>query len=287
MLKIFRLSEQLYQKSTHFLLELIQNADDNTYEDGEPTLKISCRRQTLRLDCNELGFGKKNVEAICKIGRSTKAGLSTTTRYTGEKGIGFKSVFKVADVVWIKSGHYSFKFDKKTPLGMIAPIWEKFPEPALEGHTSIILQLSPDYDPGELVAEIQTLDPRLLVFLRKLKKVNLMTSHMEGAIWSSHLYLQDKTFGEGERDNIVTLWYNSEMSSLKVTKFTVLEIPPSSKRPGIKQSDILFAFPISDKREPSIQTQKVYAFLPIRDYGFKVCDRRNGFIQSFLTLDSS
>jgi hypothetical protein len=174
----FRLSEQLYQKSTHFLLELIQNADDNAYASSEPTLNITYSHRTLRLDCNEIGFGKNNVEAICKIGRSTKAGLGAVTRYIGEKGIGFKSVFKVADVVWISSGHYSFKFDKKETLGMIAPIWEKFPEGEnlLPGYTSILLQLSDDYNPEELVAEIKSLDPRLLIFLRNLRQINVTSS---------------------------------------------------------------------------------------------------------------
>ncbi|CAN9390393.1 unnamed protein product [Alternaria alternata] len=115
--------------------------------------------KTLRIDCNEIGFGKSNVEAICKIGRSTKASLGNTTRYIGEKGIGFKSVFKVADVVSISSGHYSFKFDKKETLGMIAPIWDEFPDFRLPNNTSVLLQLSADYDTGELEDELKSLTP--------------------------------------------------------------------------------------------------------------------------------
>jgi len=111
----------------------------------------------------------KNVESICKIGRSTKTGLGNATRYIGKKEIGFKSVFKVSQVVWICSGYYSFKFDKNEKLGMIAPIWTDFPGRRLAGYTSILLQLSKDYGPRQLITEIQSLDPRLLIFLRQLR----------------------------------------------------------------------------------------------------------------------
>jgi hypothetical protein len=238
---------------------------------GEPTLNITYSRRTLRLDCNEVGFGKKNVEAICKIGRSTKAGLGATTRYIGEKGIGFKSVFKVSDVVWISSGHYSFKFDKKETLGMIAPIWAKFPEgqqpPA--GYTSILLQLADDYDPEKLVAELQSLDPRLLIFLRNLRQINVRTLMSARGSWSSSLRRCDvPSLAPGETS--VQLWHDLERSSLKVVSSLIRALPPDPKRPGCRESEILLAFPINNSREPSIVPQKVYAFLPIRDYGFKV-----------------
>jgi HSP90 family molecular chaperone len=126
---VLSIAEQLYRKSTHFLLELIQNADDNSYErDTLPQLNITYRNKCLQVDCNETGFSERNVEAICRVGYSTKAGADHATRYVGEKGIGFKSVFKVADVVWILSRGYSFKFDKNARLGMIAPVGQTFPD---------------------------------------------------------------------------------------------------------------------------------------------------------------
>ena len=35
-----RLSKELYSKDSHFVLELIQNADDNSYTDLTPTLQF-------------------------------------------------------------------------------------------------------------------------------------------------------------------------------------------------------------------------------------------------------
>ena len=133
------LSGPLYEKSTHFLLELIQNADDNTYTCANPTLSFSYRPGSLRIDCNEVGF---TAEAICAISQSTKSGKTSYGEYIGVKGIGFKSVFKAADVVWISSREFTFKFDKTKFLGMVTPIWADFPEPTRPGCTSIYLQLS-------------------------------------------------------------------------------------------------------------------------------------------------
>jgi hypothetical protein len=266
---MFSLSEQLYQNSTHFLLELLQNADDNTYHACEPRLHITYANHQLRIDCNEVGFGKKNVEAICKIGRSTKIGLDSSTRYIGEKGIGFKSVFKVADVVWIASGFYSFKFDKKEKLGMIAPIWERFPRPRLPGYTSILLQLSRTYDPNELVDEIKALDPRFLIFLRQLKHVKITCHNKNGKVWESTLGRSDVPRGPSLQ-NVIDLQFNSASSSYQITKYNVDSLPSEPKRLGCALTEILLAFPIKSPGEPWIESQKVYAFLPIRDYGFKV-----------------
>ena len=76
------LGEELYSKSTHFVLELLQNADDNTYLEGEtPTLILQLDKSHMTVWCNERGFSEQNVRAICSIGKSTKAGSSG---YIGE-----------------------------------------------------------------------------------------------------------------------------------------------------------------------------------------------------------
>ena len=176
------LSNQLNEKSTHLLLELLQNADDNTYTCPNPTLNFTYRRGSLRVDCNEVGFTRRHVEAICTIGQSTKAGIDHSEGYVGEKGIGFKSVFKVADVVWISSREYTFKFDKKERLGMISPIWADFPEPRLPEYTSFLLQLPEDYDEEELVQDLIAFDPTLLIFLRRVNEINLRVTQENGCM---------------------------------------------------------------------------------------------------------
>ncbi|XP_021814166.1 uncharacterized protein LOC110756956 isoform X2 [Prunus avium] len=98
------LSAELYAKDVHFLMELIQNAEDNEYAEGvDPSLEFVITSRdvtatgapaTLLVFNNEKGFSPENIESICGIGRSTKKG-NRNRGYIGEKGIGFKSVFLI------------------------------------------------------------------------------------------------------------------------------------------------------------------------------------------------
>ena len=75
-----RLSKELYTKDTHFVLELIQNADDNTYpdemftDDGDdkPTVAFIINEGKVVVLNNETGFEERNIKAICDVGKSTK-----------------------------------------------------------------------------------------------------------------------------------------------------------------------------------------------------------------------
>jgi hypothetical protein len=261
------LSTQLYDKSTHFLLELLQNADDNAFKGVTPTFSVTYRPGSLRIDCNEVGFTADNVKALCTIGQSTKAGLHHATRYIGEKGIGFKSVFKIADVVWISSLDYTFKFDKRKELGMITPEWETFPEPTRTGYTSFYLKLSANFNEEELLNDVTGLDPELLLFLRNVRNIELDIRHEDGNAWSERLVRMDDS-KDGYR--IVSLHGNQFTRKYYVTNHLIHDLPPEEGRNNISQSEILLAFPLELQSQGTPKPpQKVYAFLPVRDYGFK------------------
>ena len=81
---LYRLSSDLYNKKTHFLLEFIQNADDNTYADDViPSLNLRIEDSLVVFECNELGFSAENVKAICDIGASTKTAEKSTRGFIG------------------------------------------------------------------------------------------------------------------------------------------------------------------------------------------------------------
>jgi hypothetical protein len=249
------------------LLELIQNADDNHYEAEMPTLHLSYARNHLRIDCNEVGFSPKDVDAICRIGQSTKTGAGVSTQYVGEKGIGFKSVFKAADVVWVSSRGYAFKFDKNAQLGMIAPILERFPTTTRSGWTSFYMQLSQEYDTRELIAELRALDSRLLIFLRRLRNIRVTIMEDDGKVWETNLSRSESTLDGQE---IIQLRHNDISLSYIVMRYKVGRLPPEPRREVVSESNILLAFPLNENQEPKLDPQHVYAFLPIREYGFEV-----------------
>ncbi|KDO34089.1 hypothetical protein SPRG_01363 [Saprolegnia parasitica CBS 223.65] len=104
-----RLSEELYAASTHFVLELIQNADDNTYAHGvSPVASFVVTEDAITFFCNEVGFQPPHVRALCDVGASTKA---SATGFIGQKGIGFKSVFTVTHAPEIHSNGFHLRFD--------------------------------------------------------------------------------------------------------------------------------------------------------------------------------
>ena len=98
-----------------FLCELLQNADDCLYDnDVVPALKMDFDGETLTIEYNEQGFTKANVRAITAIGESTKKKILDND-VIGEKGVGFKSVFEVAEDVEIHSKAFNFKLNHNTP----------------------------------------------------------------------------------------------------------------------------------------------------------------------------
>lgn len=91
-----------------FLYELIQNADDSAFSvvqsiNVSPFLRFEVGPNTLIVEINEDGFKRKNIEAICATGRSSKKATEDDD-HIGEKGFGFKLVFSIADEVKIQSG---------------------------------------------------------------------------------------------------------------------------------------------------------------------------------------
>ncbi len=91
-----------------------------------------------RLLCSlQVGFQEKNIRALCDVGRTTK---EQALGYIGQKGIGFKSVFKITDAPQIHSGgfHVAFDLGSNSSLGYILPTW-------LEGAPAVQskLQLGP------------------------------------------------------------------------------------------------------------------------------------------------
>lgn len=149
-----------------FLSELIQNADDCTYPEGIiPTFKLDSKGTVLTASYNECGFTKDNVRAITAIGESTKKLLlSGDDRSIGEKGVGFKSVFGVADSVEIHSNGFDFRLTSKLPT--VPEVCE--PLDVVEG-TTMIFQMRQDVRTAFSADRIL----QLCTCLRNLKRLEI------------------------------------------------------------------------------------------------------------------
>jgi hypothetical protein len=265
------------------LLELIQNANDNKFICDEPMLVITYKNDYIQVECNEVGFSPENVTAICSLGKSSKKRPGDLTAYVGEKGIGFKSVFRVADVVWVSSRAYNFKFDSNTDLGMITPISERFPVTKLPGWTSFYLQLRKDQDgpkiQQKIPAELEGFDARLLLFLQNLRTIKINIADCDGGVRTC-VFSRANTQCNG--DEMINLTQDKVTMSYLIRRYMVTSLPSKERRrSGVKSSETVLAFPIDQNKEPIIAPQQVFAFLPIHDFGFSVSREKQSFAISF------
>jgi hypothetical protein len=106
-------SLELYTQTERFIFELIQNADDMPGNSRGVKVELHLLNNYLLFKHNGKFFDRDDVKAIADAAKSNK---SENVRQTGYKGIGFKSVFTDSNSVFIRSGSYSFKFDKNDPI---------------------------------------------------------------------------------------------------------------------------------------------------------------------------
>ena len=260
------------------MLECIQNAADNHYKpEVEPLLRICARSDRIQLDCNETGFTPADIEAICRVGGSNK---TAKEGFIGAKGIGFKSVFKIAQEAHIHSPPYSFKFDKSRELGMIIPIWvpeeEILVDSTKDCQTSILLLPPADEDFTEYLKTFKSISPTLLLFLPKLKRLEILIHEKEahGGELITRRNLRSKV---DKGDNFITLTVENNSSPHPVVERRYRKTTARWKawegekqREGVKNSETVLAFPVTSEGIPLESSQQVHAFLPIRDFGFKV-----------------
>ena len=250
------LAEELNAKETHFILELLQNAEDNTYPLGvEPALSLAIIEADptssggdgcLCLQNNEAGFTPEQVLSLCSVGQSTKA---KALGYIGEKGIGFKSVFRVTNQPHIFSNDFQFRFEKPQrpdDLGYIVPHWVEFkPEGLPSGFTAIYLPLIP----GKRVSIAKKLGeilPETVLFLSKLRRLQ---------IGSDQFVARDRTEG------LVTLSTAAD-ESLYFVQHQLWFTPDGlveDKRTGIREREVTVALPLKTARQCR---GRVFAFLP-------------------------
>lgn len=261
------LSEELYSRETHFVLELVQNADDNQYSPLEvPAVSFELTSDRLEITNNEMGFAAENVRALCDVGNSTKA---KRDGFIGEKGIGFKSVFAISDRPEIHSNDFHFRFDTTAGdlLGYVVPIWLAHYE--RQPGTRIVLpaKLNGAFTPSTL----SELSAQLLLFLRKLRRLEVRNAISQSALVAERM-------DQGHRLTLTSTDHSLSNGAQKHTVATYLSVEHivptgdlhEQKRPDIQETQIILAFPLSeDGTARANSTHPVFAYLPVRDVGFK------------------
>lgn len=97
------------QYSGRYPFELLQNANDAAAESRQPApVEFVLTEYSLIVGDGGIGFGPNEVEAICRLGRSSKNPANSI----GYKGLGFKSVGEISSRPQIISKTLMFEFNE-------------------------------------------------------------------------------------------------------------------------------------------------------------------------------
>lgn len=168
----------LYSDRTHFVYELLQNAEDASAS------RVAIELYNDRLEFLHDGklFDEADVRGICGVGEGTKPEDLTKI---GKFGIGFKSVYAYTDTPEIHCGqeHFGIKHYVRPyaikPTGVPEPWTTRFVFPFKSSFDSDISPCK------EISARLKSLNVRTLLFLRNIVEV---VWHVDGG--ESGLYLR-------------------------------------------------------------------------------------------------
>ncbi len=156
---------QLYSERTHFIFELIQNA-----EDAEATeLAFELFGDRLEVRHNGRPFTEADVRGVCGVGQSGKAADLTAI---GKFGIGFKSVYAYTRTPRIYSAGEHFAIESYVRPFAVAPM------PLSSAETLFVFPFDHDSVPAatavrEIAAALTALRPVVLLFLRNIGRLRV------------------------------------------------------------------------------------------------------------------
>lgn len=166
-------ADLLYDDRTHFIYELLQNAEDALGRrepswNGERKISFHLEDDALRVVHYGSPFDEGDVEAICRFLRSTKDSLTEIGRF----GIGFKSVYAYTREPMIHSGAEHFKIQDYVYPRSIS-------ESQHGGADSTVFELPLRTDTPssheEIYRGLRSLHRRTLLFLRHIDEITWKT----------------------------------------------------------------------------------------------------------------
>src|SRR6185437_8464501 len=165
---VLELLGHLYSDRTHFIFELIQNAEDA----GATEVAFELFGDRLELRHDGRPFTEADVRGICGVGPSgagpsgaSRAGKAADLTAIGQFGIGFKAVYAYTRTPQVHSGDEHFRIEN-----YVRPFAA---EPVAGDGTLFVFPFDHDTVPAavataEIAAALTALQPRILLFLRSI-----------------------------------------------------------------------------------------------------------------------
>ncbi|MFC1901604.1 sacsin N-terminal ATP-binding-like domain-containing protein [Chloroflexota bacterium] len=215
-----------YADRTHFIFELIQNAEDSLARrggwKGKRSISFELSKTQLQVSHFGIPFIEPDVRGICGIGESTKDITSI-----GRFGIGFKSVYAFTDRPEVHSGYENFAINCFVWPEAVPPIGTNLDE------TTFILPFrTGDILAGEEIRNgLRGLGPRTLLFLREIEDISWADE--DG---TSGFYFRGKPEAFGDTGRKVTITGEERGVELSVEETWIIfsheVVAPDGKRVG-------------------------------------------------------
>ncbi len=241
-----------YADRTHFIIELLQNAEDalDRPNAGRGSRQVDFLLSNKKLRVSHFGapFTEDDVRGICKFFRSTKDSSAI-----GRFGLGFKSVYAFTDRPQVHSGSEHFAIEN-----YVWPVLEK-PIVIEKGQTIIDLPLREGDEAGhnEIADGLRKLGAIQLLFLSRIERIHW---GVEGGQSGSYVRTSTQEDGEVRRVTLVT----EKLGQEEVREHWLVFSRPVIADNGY-QHRVEIAFTLTDEANPQlrpIQHSPLVAFFP-------------------------
>jgi len=247
---------KLYADDTHFIYELLQNAEDAEAK----SILFQLFDDRLEIRHNGRIFSKDDVKAITRI-------ESTKEEYTkiGKFGLGFKSVYAITDIPQIYSGNFHFHIEK-----YIRPAEISAKEIDSKWTTLFILPFkvaNKEKIYKKISIRLRDLNIRTLLFLKHIEDIEYNIGDDYGQ------YLREKSENKnglnqviviGQEENETLLVFNSEINNKKIEIAFLYDDKKKTISPA-KNTNLFVYFPTEKETKLGFIINGNFRTTPARD----------------------
>jgi hypothetical protein len=236
----------LYSDRTHFIFELIQNAEDA----GASELSFTLFPDRLEVRHDGRPFTEADVRGLCGVAQSSKSGDLTQI---GRFGIGFKSVYAYTRNPRVYSGAERFRIESFVRPFALDPGPEAATGPDGPGAEAGLTRFVFPFDAGsvpaptavtEIAAALNRLEPATLLFLRHLSRLRVTGSGVTEA-WL------DRSTEPGPAGS-QRISVSKDLHLSKVTWLAWSRTVTGHRGPGATTLAVEIAFPVDAGETPGI-----------------------------------
>lgn len=250
--RILKIIINQYSDRTHFIYEILQNAEDA----GATYIKFHLEKERLVILHNGRPFNEKDIEGVCGIANGTK---EDGTRI-GHFGIGFKSVYCYTEQPEIYSGEYCFVIKNQ-----LFPCEIEKKIDLTNDQTCMILPFDKDEVPVHIAyqeikdALIKKINAQSIVMLNNISNIEIA---IDG--YPEHIMIDKAKYSVGKgsyAENVFSLSLHTTIMNHLTHKERISDGDYLFFTDAEKEATAII-FKVEGRELKPIKNSKIYAFFP-------------------------